>query len=432
VNNNRKLGATEQAMEIMNRYDKYFIVTASRIKGNLNEETLKQALDCLQNRHPRLKSRIIGSAELLHFETEGTPEIPLRVAIASHPEQWQEILQEELNEKLDSSKGLVRAVLVRIASQNDISYLIVTVHHAIALASTVVRLHSEILTYYQKISAGEKDLSIVSLPALSSIEELLPSSAKGVRGAIANGLFVLRTFLKSLWHRPISLGFDRSNFTNSERYNRFVRRQLDKNCTQKLRARCKQEKTTVQGALCAAMLLATTRIISVEKETVEIICHSSIDIRRFLDPVINDENAIVAFSYATGFFNVSKNLSFWQLARQVKSQLDISLMNRHELFSKVMTYKLMTDMSLANPKIVPDSVAVTNIGSIDIAKMYGSLELEEIGFFPVQSIVNNNFTVAATTFTDKMFLNFMFSEPLIERDKIEKLAENMLFYLVNC
>lgn len=83
-------------MEIMNRYDKYFIVTASRIKGNLNEETLRQALDYLQSRHPQMRSRIIGSSKLLHFETEGTPKIPLRVAIASHPEQWQEVLQEAI------------------------------------------------------------------------------------------------------------------------------------------------------------------------------------------------------------------------------------------------------------------------------------------------------------------------------------------------
>ncbi|MCL1473645.1 hypothetical protein LAY57_23710 [Argonema antarcticum A004/B2] len=110
---NRELAPIEQAMEILNRRaGSYNVVTISRIEGFLNEEILRQVLDLIQCRHPRLNSRIVGDLDNLRFETEGTQKIPLRVENKLHNEEWQEVVLEEMNEKIDSSKVLLRSVLV--------------------------------------------------------------------------------------------------------------------------------------------------------------------------------------------------------------------------------------------------------------------------------------------------------------------------------
>ncbi|GAB4208568.1 MAG: hypothetical protein Fur006_67550 [Coleofasciculaceae cyanobacterium] len=140
--NNRKLVALEQAMEILNRRaGSYNVVTASRIKGPLSEELVRQALDLVQRRHPRLNSRIVGTLDNLRFETQGTRKIPLRVVNKFHNEQLQDVVVEEMNEKIDSGKVLVRAVLVHIESEDNTSYLLTTIHHAITDALSGIRLH---------------------------------------------------------------------------------------------------------------------------------------------------------------------------------------------------------------------------------------------------------------------------------------------------
>lgn len=422
----RQLGLTEQAMEIMNHYDKYFIVTVSRIKGNLNETLVRQALDLLQYRHPRLNSRIVGSLDNLRFETEGTQKIPLRVIKKFHNKQWQEVLQEELNQKLDSTKGLVRSVLIHIGSEDNICYLIITVHHAIALASSVLRLHSEILAYCENI-VTEKPITFPDkLPAFPSIEELLPKSTKGFTGAINNLSFLLNTLFKTTLHRPKDLGLKKYPSLNYHPCNMTIHRQLDKNLTQQLVNTCREKKTTVQGALCAAMLLAAAQLIDSNKKNHGIICHSSIDIRKFIEPIISNEHLVVSCSYTTGYFHISTNTPFWDLACKAKQQIEVSLMNRHELFSKIFTYKKMIDICLKNPNVVPDSIAVTNIGKLNIPQEHDLFIIEQISFFPIQSIINNNLTVAVTTFNEQMVLNFMFSEPSITRQKMEKFVGNVL------
>ncbi|HLP90489.1 MAG TPA: condensation domain-containing protein [Nostocaceae cyanobacterium] len=432
MNANRKLGSVEQAMEIMNRYDKYFIVTVSRIRGNLNEEFVRQSLDCLQNRHPRLNSRIIEYLDNLYFETNDTPKIPLRVVKKLHSEQWQEVLETELNQKLDSSQGLARAVLVHIADDENLCYLIITVHHAIALASSVIKLHSELLTYYEQLTLGKPINLDDKLPAIPPIEDLLPPSVKGLRGAISKLCFLLKTMIKTTLHQPESLGFNKSLSSNIQNYNLVVHRQLDQNLTQKIINNCQQNQTTVQGALCAAMMLATAQLINSDSaKNLRVLCHSSIDIRKYLEPIISDEHLVAAFSYSTGFFNVNINTPFWELACQVKQQIQTSLLNRQELFSKVLTYKPMTDICLQNPHSIPDSVAVTNIGKLNIPQNYNSSAIEEISFVPTQSMINNNLTVAVTTFNEKMILNFIFSEPTITRQRMEKFVNYVLTFLID-
>ncbi|NEO03758.1 MAG: alcohol acetyltransferase, partial [Moorea sp. SIO3I7] len=139
----RKLVPVEQGMEILNRLAKSsYVVTMSRVKGPLSEEILRQALDLIQYRYPCLNSRIVGSLDNLCFETEGVSKIPLRVVDNLYNEHWQEVVLEELNQEIESDKGLMRAVLVRAESENSANYLITSIHHAISDGLSCVRLHS--------------------------------------------------------------------------------------------------------------------------------------------------------------------------------------------------------------------------------------------------------------------------------------------------
>ncbi len=57
---NRKLNSVEQAMELLNRHQgSWNVITISHIQGNLEPDLLRQSLDLVWLRHPRLRCRII-------------------------------------------------------------------------------------------------------------------------------------------------------------------------------------------------------------------------------------------------------------------------------------------------------------------------------------------------------------------------------------
>ena len=93
----------------------------------------------VQERHPRLNSRILGDLDNLRFET-GAKKIPLRVVDRQHSEQLQETLTEELNTKIESYEVLLRAVLVKEQNENSASHLIITIHHAITDGLSSIQL----------------------------------------------------------------------------------------------------------------------------------------------------------------------------------------------------------------------------------------------------------------------------------------------------
>ncbi|MFP4099192.1 phthiocerol/phthiodiolone dimycocerosyl transferase family protein [Coleofasciculus sp.] len=431
MTNNRKLVPVEQAVELLNRRAaSYNVVTISRIKGYLGEEILRQALDLVQARHPRLNSRIVGSLDNLQFETEGTQKIPLRVVNTFHREQWQDVVHEEMNEKLDSSKVLLRTTLVRMTSETNTSYLLTTVHHAITDALSSIQLHAEILTYCQNLASGKDMIEVHTLPALPPIEELLPESMKGFRGTLNSMGFLLRLTLKQLWNPPKTLGFEQYVPIELRRCG-MVHRQLDEELTQKLVNCCRKEKTTVQGALCAAMLLAAARKITAVNQTdVRVSCQSFVDLRQRLKPVVSDEDMGLLASFLSSFHTLRTNPSFWELARDVKQQLDAGL-KRSDIFVPVLLFKTMSESLLAHPDQVPVTVALTNVGRVNIPKVYGSFELEEISFVPAQAVFGGVFGAAVATFEGKMLLNFVFSEPSISREMMESLADSVISCIVD-
>ncbi|MDM9385354.1 condensation domain-containing protein [Chlorogloeopsis sp. ULAP01] len=414
-------------MEILNRRaTTYNIVTTCRIKGIFSEEILRQALEVLQTRHPRLNCRIVGRLNSLRFET-ATVEIPLRVVEKREQQQWQEVALEELNQKIDSHESLLRVVLVRVQNQNNLNYLITTIHHAIADGLSCIQLHSELLSYCQKITSFEP-IEVAPLPAMPPIGNLLPASMQGWKGTVNIFLAVCRHFLKKIWYRPQTLKLEKFLPIEARRTG-LVHRTLNTEQTRQLLNACRQNQTTVYAALCAAMLFATARkITSGNKTNIGVSCWSTINIRNRLKPEVSNEHLSVLVSGDISFHILKINTSFWDLARNRKEQMEATIASER-IFCLPLITKFLINFLLAFPYQAVSTVGITNVGIVNIPANYGLLELEEISF--VTSIAAfQGLRVAVLTFESKMFLNFMFSEPAISQETVEILVNNVLTYII--
>ena len=427
---NRKLCASEQAMEILNRLtNSSNVVVIGRILGLLSEEIVRQALDLIQDHHARLNSRIVGDLDNLRFETDAK-KIPLRVVDKQHETQWQETVLEELNTQVKSSEVLLRAVLVqeRELGDNSASYLIITIHHAIADALSSIQLYSELLSYCSKVASGEPLVPMSRLPALPAMDELFPPSTKGFRGKINILLSLLRSQFKLLWHRPKNLGIEKSVPLDLRRCGN-VYRHLDADFTQQLVNRCRQEKTTVQGALCAAMMFTAARKITPEQKT-SMSCRSYVDLRKYLKPVVGNEQMGTLISGVNSFHTLGTNTSFWELARDVTQQLEVGL-KRDDIFIEMLLLRKAIEVMISRLSQVPLTVGLSNVGRVNIPRVYGQFELSEISFVASQATLEGCVLASVATFEGKMFLHFPFSVPAISQETMETFVDSILSCLVD-
>ncbi len=418
----RPLSIPEQGFELLSRSSRSWVAMfISCIRGPLTEKIVRRALDMIQSRHPRLNVRIVGPDDNLRFESEGTAQIPLRVV---NNEQWQDIVLEELNQNIDSHQVLMRAVLVY--SENGRCYLITTIHHAIVDGLSGIRLQQEILTNCQNITSGEQMPQVERVSALPPFEALLPETLHGFKDRGKMLFDSVLFLLKTLWFRPKSLGFEKC-VPVALRRTGLVQKQLDEALTQQLLKTCKKKNITVQAALCAAMLFAITRKMSVGKKSkLCASCGTSIDLRRRLTPPISDEHLGAMVSTLMSYHTLRTNTSFWELARDVKQKVEAEL-KTDKIFTSNLVFRKNIAFFLAHPNITRWTTVVTNVGKINLPKVYGPYELESISFMPSMAAFGGIFAMAVTTFGGKMVMNFPFSEPSINQETMAVLTSNVMF-----
>lgn len=434
----RALSPIEEGFEAFNQIASSLnVVTISKVKGSIRKATLEQALKIVEQRHPQLQCCIDGSIGSSSFSKRLETRVPLQVIDAAAADTWEQVALDELNHSLNSRQYLWRITLVCHADHH-VSHLITTTHHAISDGISTISLHSEILRYCGDI---QDEIAVPShiraLPFLPPPEAMFPNAYQGYRGKFSGVLWLLRASLKQLYFRPKMLSFEKL-VPVEERTCNVIYRQLEPELTQTLLKQCRTEKTTVQGALCAAMLLAVAKHLKkTGTQNSSFVCRSMVDLRRRLSPIVGHENLGELASAISTFHTVTDRTDFWQLARDVKQAIEKGLA-RGEMFSIMTLFKALFNDLIVEPdnsplaNKAPLTVDVSNVGKIDIPVNYGSLELEDICFMPSQGIFGGVFFAAVATFRDKMTFNFAFSEPSISRGTVEGLIEETFSYLGSC
>ncbi|MBO1071878.1 MAG: alcohol acetyltransferase [Dolichospermum sp. DEX189] len=423
---NRKLGQLEETMEILNQRAKTWnVVTISRIRGNIQETVLRQSLNIIQYRHPALNSHIINSRNSYYYQSKGTGKLPLQVVNIRESQEWEAIVNAEMNQVIDSSKYLLRVVLVKILNQQNINYLITTTHHAITDGLSSVQLHSEILTYCQKITEGKSLPIVTTLEPLPPIEKLLPTWTNSFKSKLGRVALLLNIALQKYWNQPKALRVEKY-VPISQRRCEIIHRQLSEESTRQFIQQCRQENTTVQSALCAALMLTVSKQLAKNHEdNIPVSCLSYLDLRRRLQPEISTENMTVLAASLMKFYRITNNTSFWELARKVKHNLNEKI-HQGEIFQMIYLAKYLINFSLLFPNQVSPTVSVSNLGKVNIPHTYGELELEEISFVGSHALYAGMFIVHAATFQEKMTLNFVFSQPSLNQQTMERLVDHCI------
>ena len=162
---------------------------------------------------------------------------------------------------------------------------------------------------------------------------------------------------------------------HQERSCGFIQKQLNHNLTQQLIQRCKQEKVTVQGAICSAMMFSLAQHLEPEDRDFHFSCLSPVDMRIKVNPPIGDEQITILISPLISFYTVNQKMSFWDLAKQATDQIKARL-KTPEIYNGVFSFCQTLENSLENPEKTISSILVSNIGKVKISSDYGQFKLE--------------------------------------------------------
>ena len=428
---NRPLSVMERSCWHANRVDALNGQAIAEVEGDLPESSIRRGLDFLQQRYPLLSTTIRREEGQMVFQKGDVPPIPMRV-LEVPKARWVEEAEAEVKRSVNCEIGpQARCVLLRHGHIR--STILMTFPHAVGEGYSWYLLIRDLLQAAAGLLPLDEEGDILDLPP--PLYDRLPPSVKGISGVARLARMVSRELVGYIKEggAPRRLDLDLST-PPSVRRTRLIPVRFDRDFTGRLLDRSRREGTSVHGAICAAGLLAVSKVMTDGSPRV-LACTSAVDMRKRLTPPIGDEMGLFV-SVLWAIQRVRQDGSFWDLARAIRE-------------------KLATRIALGDPSVVASAgsvvlpalerlpgkdrsgrivkiaeslmynfkgTGVSNLGRTELPERMGGFTVKSISFSG--SLVNlGYFLSVVNTFKGALNINCLFNEPLIDRERARALAE---------
>lgn len=378
-----------------------------RLRGRLDEDALRGALDWAARRHPMLRVRIAhGDGAPPRFTAQGVGPVPLRRAPRPAEGSWVPAATEEMNGPFPPEGPLVRLLVLAGADGCD---LILTFHHAVLDALRAYHLMQEVLQVAAGLQAGQRFPPAEAVPAPAPTAFLPPPEAPQ-----AAPPFTPRMLPRD-GEAPLGT-----------RSTRIVPRALDPDVTARLVARCKAERATPLGAVCAAALLATSRELGEAEPGLAL--GLPVSLRPLLPREVGDPVGCYA-SGITVFARVAPKAPFWDLARSAAGSVRAA-MDRGEAVAGAWAMEALPTTGEGAAalmerldKLPLPAVRISNIGALPAGANLGGIAAEEFHFCAGGAGAGPTWGAGMLTFRGRLVLDFGHPEPLVSRARADRLVQ---------
>lgn len=394
--------------------------TVARVRGELTPDMLRRGLALAQARHPFFRFAIDGSDQAKPWFVEGRGSvIPLEVAT----EPWLDVVERELHRTIADSGPLARVVWVPTPEGGRV---LLTLHHAMSDGKSGVFAMRDILL-------GASGASAEELPALDDIQpvdERVAAIGQGWRGRQG----ILRFAAGQFWMdarvgRATPPRYDALPRC-TERTTLVLPREFEPDFVSKLAARARAEKTSVHGALLAAISLAVVRDRT--EDTAVVSVGSPIDLRETLSPPVGEDVGYY-ISVLTYRRKLTGDESLWDVAREIKSQLVAgkAAQQEHVLAKAMPLVESMVGGKRKSPndfvhsweKLVQSTAGLTNLGRLNIRTDFGAFQAEAV-HFAVSPSALGAYVCTATSTNGRLNWNFQYATPTFTREHAEELTDS--------
>jgi hypothetical protein len=386
----KKLGAFNQYFWTRELVSANAIIFWAEIEGTLGEQALQSALAFVQAKYPLLRAKVAKKPAQMPSFVENLTPIELRVMESEEKSDIAHVIETEMAKGSDES--LFRVVFLRDGPVRSI--LIFVANHAITDARGLTFILRDLLLVLNGQSLGASDDAIFTHEELFDeplmedfVQTLPPGSPYPATGAEQ---------MKS----------QRSAFATTE-----VLPQTEVNAVLN---KAREEQTTVQGALMAALAISASGIKTEWRDGRVLQMLVPVDLRRFRP---GEQSTDLLAHPAFVSIHLKDAGNFWELARVCKRSLDevatfdaarAFIRQSHQLLAVEWEPQTFFDATNAG---LPHELFMSNLGDVAIPVTYGSLCLRKVGFSTLSGPAPTQ-SICAATFQGWMYLSLVSYQPL--------------------
>lgn len=428
----RALGPAEEIFWRLDGSSPMNTAATVKVSGPLTEEKLRIALNAIQKRHPKLRVKMQDRGKSKPWMVSGVGEIPIK-SINADVDIIQYV-QEQLLVPFDSESGPLIRYGLQKKSDNE-SIIVLELHHAIGDGKSGILLTRDLMSALQQVDeTGVAELEV--LPQVNYYRERFPASTKGFRGLFGYLMTIFRLVMSVLpLGKPQFLHVN-ENVPVEDRGLAILSKLFEADLMKKLVAKCKEEDTSVHGAMYAAIVLAAAKDIG-QGDAVCVGCASSINLRDRITPPVGDDVGYFVSAVGSGH-KVSSHDQLWPLARAIRDgavkarneKMDMLLMpypyNLHARVGRHMQQEKYAKYLEGAHN--PPCIVVTNVGNIDIPVNYGAFKIEDIGMFANPSVLTP-FGSVISTLKGLMRWTLIGSTPVVTKQQLEEVFADAQQYL---
>src|SRR5262245_37972962 len=350
----RSLGSLEHLFWLLDQHHFVHFAVTALISGETSPRDWRRALDRLQKRHPILSVCIDGvpSSIPLFRQADAAP-IPLRI-VEDEPElRWEAEVGKELATPFNPSRApLIRALLIQGAQ--DAAFMLVA-HHSIADGLSLAYAIRDTLDAL----AGRFLRPLPWLPSQDDMMNVWDSLMDGQERDQA-GAAMPAVYRPHDNARPTVKGL-----------------RLSPGLTSSVRARTRQQGTTVHGALCAALVLASRGVFAPWRE-MPLRIFSPINARPLLDA---GESCGVFLGATTSMFD-RQAIDFWDIA--CDARIDVAVNQTSEnIAAQLAAFRRVVGngaevATVAEfvAEVFASEVLLTNLGDLSFDRQFGPVTLK--------------------------------------------------------
>jgi hypothetical protein len=443
----------------------FSIVTmVARIKGNLTENMLKDAIAKVQKRHALLQVCIKDDENHDQwFTSEKVQGIPVEIVPRKSENDWIKIHAEE--SKIPFEFDIRPAIRFILVQSPDVSELIILCHHIICDGMSLAYLARDLMVY---LGDPAQAVEVLPMPPTVALDNL-PQDVK-MSGLVK---FIINR-MNQKWAEDCEY-FDHEDYkaiSNAywEHFNHEVLTvELSETETSALVDRCRKEQVTVNSALTTAFAGAQRFVEGEQPYHTKVVVAASVR-----DRIPNPGGEGMGF-YAGDLelkFKYNQKKNFWENTRLFQKEFSPKLTNktlfgtilnwlyldptifeamnfkklgglvspRSPRFKKLTAFSQKDDVVLRILKrdklesldVKHWGTAVTNLGRLDFPKTYGDLELDRLIMQPGGGIplLNVNLVLGAVTCAGKLSLVIEYAEEAVDTETMKKIKSKAIELLL--
>ncbi len=418
----RALGSTENIYYLLDKLYCLNFVVFAEIDGEFDTGPLAQALQAVQAEHPLLRSRVALVRGRHWFKPLDAEAHPIRAEV-DVLRNWRAKIAAQLDKPFADDAPLARFLWFGGGGRKAVAAMVF--HHAIADGRSGADVFIEVLR-----RAGGEELPVRYRPARPSAQQLDLIALEGlVGGSIKKIGFWLNQGKSALKFAQQLPGYDMA--PRPCRSIKVLNHSLPPPAARALIAACRMHRTTMQGALGAALTLSINKEFGPARAR-HLALNSLVDLRGILRGGLTPQDLGLYIATVTTVHGIPAAPDFWPLAadieKQVKTVLDSGDANLvHTVYREGALYpanETGARMVQSLVGLAPPSSMLTNVGRFESVLLRNGARMRSLAFL-VSPPAQHPFCVTAASCGETLHLNLLYDQQKIAADQAKRIADSM-------